>query len=39
LEAAMNIQQFGFDVQRSGSNAGAALDPEDCMSPPRSRKP
>jgi len=25
LEAAMNIQQFGFDVKRSGSNAGAAL--------------
>jgi hypothetical protein len=25
LEAAMNIQKVGFDVQRSGSNAGAAL--------------
>jgi hypothetical protein len=25
LEAAMNIQEVGFDVQRSGSNAGAAL--------------
>jgi hypothetical protein len=25
LETAMNIQEVGFDVQRSGSNAGAAL--------------
>jgi len=27
LEAAMNIQEVGFDVQRSGSNAGAVLGP------------
>jgi hypothetical protein len=25
LEAAINIQEVGFDVQLSGSNAGAAL--------------
>jgi hypothetical protein len=27
LEAAINIQEAGFDVQQSGENAGAALGP------------